>query len=322
MATFLREHQVASTFRTLKRGRTGCVIAAPYWGTGAVEELALRSGVSKVVCNLASAGCNPYEIERICRLQSSRGLRVKTHPRLHAKLYIGDQFAIVGSSNPSTGGLMMDGSEHLAWLEANVLHEEDEVVADVNAFFRQIWSDREAKVVTESMIERAKIRWNERPRADRDRSRQSLFDMCRAVPTLYNNVYVALYNEDLDQADKRIIKTFQSSVKKGDIEIGSFKSVSGYRFDERIPINAWLIDVKYGVRPRYGHCWNARVRTKDGLVIAARGKINLSDGRTALPSRAEQSLLLKHGNRLAARGRDLLPLSKAIEIIDRAEVRR
>ena|ERR1700754_3027088 len=103
MAKLLREYSVAQEFKAAKKKAKNAFIAVPFWGKGAVKTLALRKGDPiRIVCNLDHPGCNPEVIEEIkYRLK----IRVRTHPRLHAKIYGTEHSAIIGSSNVSTNGL-------------------------------------------------------------------------------------------------------------------------------------------------------------------------------------------------------------------------
>src|SRR4051812_16745180 len=94
----LREHQLAPAFRKALKAAGEGVIAVPFWGKGAAKLLGLDSeGDVRVICNLDQPGCNPYVIEALRDLK----IKVKTHPRLHAKIYATEALAIVGSSNAS-----------------------------------------------------------------------------------------------------------------------------------------------------------------------------------------------------------------------------
>src|SRR4051812_817985 len=95
----LREDQLGSSFCALSKQASEVVIAVPFWGEGAIKSLGLGTGQKvHVICNLSSNACNPNVIADLKKL---KGVKVFTHPRLHAKIYATKDFCIIGSSNAS-----------------------------------------------------------------------------------------------------------------------------------------------------------------------------------------------------------------------------
>lgn len=118
--TILREGEMSTHFRKLSKADSMVAVAAPFWGSGAAKKLGLSKkdrGRARILCNLDQTGCNPRAIKKLFDL----GLKIRSHPRLHAKIYAASKFAIVGSSNVSNNGLPEMERAHLASIEANVL---------------------------------------------------------------------------------------------------------------------------------------------------------------------------------------------------------
>lgn len=87
------------------RGSSPAYIASPYWSKGTVDALGFRGGSLKgkleVLCDLRSGSCDPVAIRDLLE----RGAKVFSVDHLHAKVYMGDTGAIVGSANATTKGL-------------------------------------------------------------------------------------------------------------------------------------------------------------------------------------------------------------------------
>jgi hypothetical protein len=106
MLKLLTERDLPKEVAALIKGRTDVRIAVPFWGKDAVDLLVLsRAKGGQIICNLESGCCDPDVIDKL------RGrFTVKTHARLHGKLYCTSKAASVGSSNVSTNGLAVTGS--------------------------------------------------------------------------------------------------------------------------------------------------------------------------------------------------------------------
>lgn len=128
-------------------------LAVAFWGAGAPDRLGLTKGRNaRIICNLEMGGTNPFVIATL----QERGLTVRHHPTLHAKIgIVGDTLSFVGSSNMSANGLGLEGSEQTGWEEVNVLF--DHVDPDVQARFNALWS--EARKVTRKDLKAAEARW-------------------------------------------------------------------------------------------------------------------------------------------------------------------
>jgi len=112
----LREHGLATEFERLKSRGGANWLAAPFWGKGAASTLGLRKGGEiRVICRFDAPACNPRALLEL----SKAGATIRSHRRLHAKLYITESSVIVGSSNPSRNGVTQEGDLLGGSVEAN-----------------------------------------------------------------------------------------------------------------------------------------------------------------------------------------------------------
>lgn len=322
----LREDQLAPTFKKAMRRAGASVIAVPFWGKGAIATLGLVKGAElKVICNLDHPGCNPDVIAGLKKLR----IRVKTHPRLHAKIYATQHLAIVGSSNVSTNGLTVEGSAAKGWIEANVASDESAFVEGVLKLFDQIWTDDSARNVTASDIKAAREARESLPPMLFDLPRgMSLFEAARKKPAAFFDVYVAAYSVGLGEGGKRLLKAVKSSAAppRDGLSASDFRRAWGYQFED-IPEGAWLIDLscKRAGHPKVHGCALATgvrlpVRNQEDeeydLTIALRQVISVGGRKFRLLEREKESLRIGANRICKATGGGLLPLRDAISIMD------
>lgn len=194
MQRLLREHEAAKEFKRARKKATSSVIAVPFWGKGAVSTLGLHVGPpTRIICNLDSIACNPEIINQIRKL----GINVRTHLRLHAKIYATENLVIVGSSNVSTNGLTVEGSALKGWIEANVATDEPELVAEVIALFQTIWNDDETRKMLAKDIKAALAARAAQPPIVGGNGSKTLLASCRNRPGDFGSVYVAAYDQGL-----------------------------------------------------------------------------------------------------------------------------
>ena len=126
-----------------------------YWGTGASKELGLdnRKGPFRIICDLWSGRCNPAEIKKLLKY----GAEIKTRDKLHAKTYCISDRVIIGSSNASTNGLGIEGSEARSNIELNAAIRDADFVAAVRSWFEDEW--HKAEPVDSTSAEDARPFW-------------------------------------------------------------------------------------------------------------------------------------------------------------------
>jgi hypothetical protein len=80
-------------------------LAVAYWGNGILDQIGDASWTvpTRIVCDLMSGFCH---VDTIKRFTERKGpVRVKMRRRLHAKVYMTDASAVLGSANASAAGL-------------------------------------------------------------------------------------------------------------------------------------------------------------------------------------------------------------------------
>ncbi|MFZ3324438.1 MAG: phospholipase D family protein [Methylocella sp.] len=325
MLKLLREHEVAPQFCRLRKFASEAVIAVPFWGKGAIRSLGLGgSQKARVICNLGAAACNPYVIADLKKL---KGVSVRTHSRLHAKIYATKRFSIVGSSNASTNGLMVEGKALNGWIEANVLSDDPDLVLATMGLFDEIWRSEDTMRVTDAALLEAQTAWNNRPKQHATPTARTLLAACRENPDLFNSVFVAAYDEPLGPKGKRLLADVHRNVAPG-LDASHFKNAWGYQFDETFKPGSWLVDLdcKNLDMPKV---WGSSQVPVPSLRLKVKGEIDLTltvrqpiklngDARQFRLSSEEKNALVAHARRILdhADGR-LVPLIDAVRIIDK-----
>ena len=158
-ALFLHGAALSAQIGEVTRGaHARCAVA--YWGDGAFDTLfadRADATTAQVVCDLTGGSTNPAEIERLIE----RGLEVKAAPKLHAKLYLSEQGAVIGSANASRNALTRTDPEPL---EAGVFVSPGTAAyEEAGRHFKTLWAG--AADVTLEALEAARAAWRMAGRA-------------------------------------------------------------------------------------------------------------------------------------------------------------
>jgi phospholipase D-like protein len=173
--------------------------AVGYWGEGAIERLDLgKIDVPvRLLCDLRSLNCNPYELEKLLR----PGVELKTRDGLHAKVYLTANAVITGSANASINGLGHEEDESDLKLEAAVACSEEKVIICATKWFQTHWD--ESDTVDKNSLEAIKPAWKWRRKT---RSLELLPLLVRA-PELFQEMPISLTifrgSDDLKYAEVR-----------------------------------------------------------------------------------------------------------------------
>ncbi|KQM54327.1 hypothetical protein ASE69_18800 [Sphingomonas sp. Leaf208] len=127
------------------------LLAAPYFTDGARILAAVQAGRSvRLIVGLNSA-TSPFELEKLHHLP---GLSIRfLTSRFHAKIFIFDDIAMVGSSNLTDGG-MMSNREAVVCLDRA---EDSDAIDEVKQLFRDLWES--AAVLTDEKLAAFKSSW-------------------------------------------------------------------------------------------------------------------------------------------------------------------
>jgi len=330
MIRLLREHELAREFRRLKAKQSTVSLAAPFWGLGAANTLGLRRGPEiRILCRFDAPSCNPKSLLELIKV----GASIRSHHRLHAKLYITNVAVIVGSSNPSRYGVTQDGDVLNGTIEANILTDDPDVVNGTIGLFQQLWDDRiETTPVSRRMIEQEIRRRELDPPVlpARALTAKSLLSACREAPDLFAGVYVVAYNSDLNDGGKAALKQLQAQAAPSDEELGvaDFRNAWGYQFENAPPAGTWLVDLSckgrvprvFGASRVPDPALQLRVLNENDVTPTIRGIVKVA-GATGVfrMSAQDKADLASVATRLLRDSNEFMPLPRVVAMVDRAK---
>lgn len=152
--SLLFEDKLSAAINSLLMNETCLRIAVAFIGDGASQWINPAAEDVKIVCNLAMNGTNPTEVQKL--IQRFGQENVKQIEKLHTKLYIGSEYAIVGSANLSANGL---GNQPTALREAGYKFKLDRPSGkrSLDWFDDVLWAD--AREITDQDLQDAAERW-------------------------------------------------------------------------------------------------------------------------------------------------------------------
>jgi len=181
------DRSATSAIRALLDKATNVSFAVAYWGDSSADLFKDYTGNARILCNLDSGACCPDEVEKLIKRFGWKN--VKNHRALHAKVYVGENAFLVGSSNVSTNGLALGEAQAAGLREAN-LEVTGVLLEQMNNWFNQRFNEA-FKIMPEDM-ERARECWKLR-RAMRDdasinrRPKRTLFEDLVRDPAIFKD---------------------------------------------------------------------------------------------------------------------------------------
>lgn len=121
-------------FKEIARVTAGSSVscAVAFWGYGSESIFKDQNSQNvRVICNLRMGGTNPFAIIAL----QKKGVAVRHLDALHAKVYIGNENAVITSANASKNGLGLDNGASPVWLEAGVIVSSQMVIS----WFNSLW---------------------------------------------------------------------------------------------------------------------------------------------------------------------------------------
>ena len=201
---------------------------------------------ARVICNLESGATNPDAVSALL----NRGVKIKRNPRLHAKVYLGDRYAVVASANLSANGLSLEDGELTGWLEAGYQVSDSTGRGDIEGWWERLWG--ESWTVDERDLEQFRLRWEGRRASRPVVLEEGLMEVLRDKPERLRDrrIYIAISRDD--QLSKEAVAAYEESgYASGSEDWDCYEGWPG------LPKNAYLIDFYLG--PRYGviyrHVW-------------------------------------------------------------------
>lgn len=244
--------------------------AVAFWGKGAETLIPTRPGArAKIMCNLASGATNPDVIDVLLTMN---GIQLRQHDRLHAKVLIGSEGALVGSANFSSNGLNLEGSELHGWHEAGLISRNPSEIRAMKRWFRDLWN--ESRAIRAADIAAARTKWKNRRATRITRPPSSTgftLGNLKLNAITDRKIYVAIYRDAvLSDEAKKAHKRYQQEIgaprPSHDDELPDM-----YEGWPELPTESLLIDLYYG--PRGGlSCDGIFVRSHDVRFRYPNGK--------------------------------------------------
>jgi hypothetical protein len=159
-------------------------------------------------------------------------LVIRQSDKLHAKVWIGDQRALVSSANASVNGLRFEGSTQNCWNEAGLLVDDEETVCNIRHWFDTFWNDEnECRGITNADIERCPRRGPPAPPQHKLISLSDIFreDVC---PIRLGLFCEGVNSKAADIRAARLIKKLQ----KGALNPRSLDNLSPFEIREGYPM--------------------------------------------------------------------------------------
>jgi len=154
----LLENALSQEIKKLLSKENKLRIAVAFIGDGACNLINQKTNDVKIICNLTMGGTNPTEVKALIN-RFNRG-NVKHVDNLHAKLYIGTEYAIVGSANMSANGL---GTQPHGLREAGYQFKMTSPSGQRSAdWFDTLWGA--ARDMTDEDLKNAEDKWKRRQR--------------------------------------------------------------------------------------------------------------------------------------------------------------
>ncbi len=226
-------------------------IAVPFWGNTAPEMLGLAGLKSaKILCNLPSGACNPKIIEPLMA-----DFDVKSHDRLHGKVYWTPKLAVVGSSNASTNGLVPVGDDLKGWHEANIIVNDIPTLNELKAWFDRLWE--EAEDIDSTLLAEAAAKYKGRKGQSKINLARgsSLISTAMKDPDAFRKspIYLGFFHEGLSDPVKKHRNARARRERKQKIGDRVFRGKDLEYFENwAVPKDSWIVecDLKNEARPK------------------------------------------------------------------------
>lgn len=130
-----------------------CAVA--FWGAGAEKYFEFADPEKKVqiICNLSMGGTNPRVIRSLLKNHS-----ITQSDDLHAKVYVSDLGAVIGSANMSINGLGVESLSDSKWEEAAFFTQDAAILSEITSWFVKL----ESREITEVNLDDAQKKFDDR----------------------------------------------------------------------------------------------------------------------------------------------------------------
>jgi len=253
---FLNEVDIRKSVSKLFSESENIDCAVAFVGEKALEIIPKNRKV-RMICNLESGATNPHTIKALLK---RKNVDIKTSAKLHAKVYIGDNYTIIGSANLSANGLGLEGDEITGWIEAGYKEKTNSGQDNIRKWWLKHWNN--SKMITEKDIDKYIGLWSVRRNSrTRLQGEQSLFSVLSSNPERIKDrrIYFVLYAKCLSDEAQNALDNVQKNKSEYGINVGAYE---GW---EELPENAYLIDVYVG--PRGGVTYQGIYKSPEKKII-------------------------------------------------------
>jgi hypothetical protein len=295
---FLDESEIVPAVRDLLSKVDTATIVVAFWGKGATERLGLEKEWASltIVCNLDSGACNPRVIKDLMSLPN---VTVLNDRRLHGKVYLTDEAVILGSSNASANGLVVEDDGLVGWAEANIVSWDPSFRARTKSWCE----DRiaAAQPIEAADLRRAEKAWRLRRKMAPMRGGRTA-DLLKAVRRdprhpIWSSVKIVLWTQYASAAAEQ---EFKQARRGGAVAEGTdyYEGWNG----TLVP-GDWLVDFQLGEGPAaFTGYWNVLdgpvtatsltwVREEKAVILPGLGQFKLSEeDQTQIAGQAHQIL--------------------------------
>lgn len=246
-----------------------CAVA--FWGRGVEVLIRSVNRRPRIICDVTLGGTSP---ELLRALGAPTNACLRCIPRFHAKIYLSDRGAVIGSANASRNGLGIDRPPSL--IEGGVqLGPDENAYCEAARWFETQWLLSEQ--VSESSVDLATTRF--RPQggySQRQVRPGSLLDLIAADPDRFSDVSVVLTGFSATDA---VVDRVRATVKAANPEEGdaidALPNSGMFTGWETQELNRW--------RRMFIELWMPRKR----LFVYGRRVAYFSDSEGAVMSRAD-----------------------------------
>ena len=213
MVRFIAGSDLVDAIRDVLSGNdVRCVVA--FWGAGAEALLNQATGDQpRVICDVTLGGTSPNALRA---LGAPKNDCLRYVPNLHAKVYISDRGAIVGSANASQNGVGLDGPPTL--IESGVLvPPDDDACGQAVAWFETQW--KASKKVDASALALATKRFRPgRAAGNRPVDSRSLLDLIAADPDRFSDISIVLTEIESTQRERNSVRSAVKNANPGEAQ--------------------------------------------------------------------------------------------------------
>ena len=195
MCEFLKGDDLSKKIRKVVKGKDArCAVA--FWGLDAVKELFGQKRLERedvhVVCDLGMGGTNPKTLRA---LGAPDNPNIRYLDGLHAKVFLSESGAVVGSANASNNGIgFMGGNAQL--LEAGAYFASDSDAWRKISNWLADLSDSRSRQVDDEALNTAQLAWNRSRSAGGPRNAEGARSFLDYDPEVDGLVYVLWYHDD------------------------------------------------------------------------------------------------------------------------------